>query len=120
MSKAGARSLLPHSRAVFATFAIVVAAAAILLAMGRVPICTCGTVKLWHGVVESAENSQQLTDWYSLSHFIHGLIMYFVAWLLWRKWRLLGGRPAPFALPIAVLVEAAWEISENTPMVIDS
>jgi hypothetical protein len=119
MSKAGARSLLPHSRAVFATFAIVVAAAAILLAMGRVPICTCGTVKLWHGVVESAENSQQLTDWYSLSHFIHGLIMYFVAWLLWSKWRLLGGRPAPFALPIAVLVEAAWEISENTPMVID-
>ncbi len=119
MSKAGARSLLPNSRALFATFAIVVAAAAILLAMGRVPICTCGTVKLWHGTVRSAENSQQLTDWYSLSHFIHGLIMYFVAWLLWTKWRLLGGRPARWALPIAVLVEAAWEISENTPMVID-
>lgn len=119
MSKAGARSLVPHRRALFATFAIMVSAAAILLAMGRVPICTCGTVKLWHGVVQSAENSQQLTDWYSLSHFIHGLIMYFVAWLLWSKWRLLGGRPARWALPIAVLVEAAWEISENTPMVID-
>ena len=119
MSKADALSLAPNGRAVFATFAIVVSAGAILLAMGRVPICTCGTVKLWHGVVQSAENSQQLTDWYSLSHFIHGLIMYFVAWLLWRKWRLLGGRPARFALPIAVLVEAAWEISENTPMVID-
>ena len=119
MSKADALSLAPNGRAVFATFAIVVSAGAILLAMGRVPICTCGTVKLWHGVVQSAENSQQLTDWYSLSHFIHGLIMYFVAWLLWKKWRLLGGRPARFALPIAVLVEAAWEISENTPMVID-
>jgi len=113
------RTLLPHRRALFATFAIVVSAAAILLTMGRVPICTCGTVKLWHGVVQSAENSQQLTDWYSLSHFIHGLIMYFVAWLLWKKWRLLGGRPARFALPIAVLVEAAWEVTENTPMVID-
>ena len=119
MSKADALSLAPNGRAVFATFAIVVSAGAILLAMGRVPICTCGTVKLWHGVVQSAENSPQLTDWDSLSHFIHGLIMYFVAWLLWRKWRLLGGRPARFALPIAVLVEAAWEISENTPMVID-
>jgi hypothetical protein len=119
MSKARGTSLLPNRRAIFATIATMVAAAAILLAMGRVPICTCGTVKLWHGVVESAENSQQLTDWYSLSHFIHGLIMYFVAWLLWKKWRLLGGRPARFALPIAVLVEAAWEISENTPMVID-
>ena len=119
MSNAGTRSLLPHSRAAFATLAIAVSAAAILLAMGRVPICTCGTVKLWHGVVESAENSQQLTDWYSLSHFIHGLIMYFVAWLLWSKWRLFGGKPARWALPIAALVEAAWEISENTPMVID-
>ena len=119
MSRSSARTLLPHGRAVFATFAIVVSAAAILLAMGRVPICTCGTVKLWHGVVQSAENSQQLTDWYSLSHFIHGLIMYFVAWLLWSKWRLLGGKPARWALPIAVLVEAAWEVTENTPMVID-
>jgi hypothetical protein len=126
MGKTGSRigrrtgsSLLPHSRAVFATFAIVVSAVAILLAMGRVPICTCGTVKLWHGVVQSAENSQQLTDWYSLSHVIHGLIMYFVAWLLWRKWRLFGGRPARCALPIATLVEAAWEIAENTPMIID-
>jgi hypothetical protein len=119
MSRSSARTLLPHSRAVFATFAIVVSAAAILLAMGRVPICTCGTVKLWHGVVQSAENSQQLTDWYSLSHVIHGLIMYFVAWLLWTKWRLFGGRPAHWALPIAVLVEAAWEVTENTPMVID-
>jgi hypothetical protein len=119
MNRAGARSLVPNSRALFASFAVVVAAVAILLAMGRVPICTCGTVKLWHGTVQSAENSQQLTDWYSPSHFIHGLIMYFVAWLLWTKWRLFGGRPARWALPIAVLVEAAWEISENTPMVID-
>jgi len=113
------RSLLPNRRAVFSTFAIVVSAAAILLAMGRVPICTCGTVKLWHGVVQSTENSQQLTDWYSLSHVIHGMIMYFVAWLLWTRWRLLGGRPARFALPIAVFVEAAWEICENSPMIID-
>jgi hypothetical protein len=117
--KGKAGSLLPDSRAVFATFAIVVSAAAILLAMGRVPICTCGTVKLWHGVVQSAENSQQLTDWYSLSHVIHGMIMYFLAWLLWNKWKLFGGRPARFALPIATFVEAAWEVTENTPMVID-
>ena len=114
-----ARSLLPNSRAAFATFAIVIATAAIELAMGRLPICKCGTVELWHGVVQSAENSQQLTDWYSLSHLIHGLIMYFVAWLLWKKWKLFGGRPARFALPIAALVEAAWEVTENTPLIID-
>ena len=111
--------LLPHRRAVIASVVLALLAGAILLAMGRNPICECGTVKLWHGVVQSAENSQHLSDWYAPSHFTHGLIMYFFAWLLWKKWKLFGGRPIRWALPIAVAVEAAWEIMENTPMVID-
>ncbi len=112
-------SLLPHRKAILATAAVFLASAAILIAMDRPPICECGTVKLWHGVVQSSENSQHLTDWYSPSHFTHGLIMFFLAWLLWDKWRLFGGAPARWALPIAVVIEAAWEIMENTPMVID-
>ena len=115
----GENQLQPHRHAVLATLALAVLAVAILFAMDRPPICTCGEVKLWHGVVQSEGNSQHLTDWYSPSHFTHGLIMYFFAWLLWTKWRLFGGKPARWALPIAVLVEAAWEIMENTPMVID-
>ena len=115
----GGNSLKPHRRAWLATFALVALAVAILFAMERPPICTCGEVELWHGVVQSSGNSQHLTDWYSPSHFTHGLIMYFFAWLLWRKWGLFGGRPIRWALPIAVAVEAAWEIMENTPMVID-
>ena len=111
--------LLPHRRAVIASVVLALLAGAILLAMGRNPICECGTVKLWHGVVQSSENSQHLTDWYAPSHFTHGLIMYFFAWLLWKKWKLFGGRPIRWALPIAVAVEAAWEIMENTPLVID-
>ena len=111
--------LLPHRRAVIASVVLALLAGAILLAMGRNPICECGTVKLWHGVVQSSENSQHLSDWYAPSHFTHGLIMYFFAWLLWKKWGLFGGKPMRWALPIAVAVEAAWEIMENTPMVID-
>ena len=111
--------LLPHRRAVIASVVLALLAGAILLAMGRNPICECGTVKLWHGVVQSSENSQHLSDWYAPSHFTHGLIMYFFAWLLWKKWGLFGGKPIRWALPIAVAVEAAWEIMENTPMVID-
>lgn len=98
---------------------LVLVAIAVLFAMDRPPICTCGTVELWHGPVRSSGNSQHLTDWYSPSHFTHGLIMYGLAWLLWTQLRLFGGRPAPWALPIAVLVEAAWEVAENTPAVID-
>lgn len=115
----GGTGLTPHRKAVFATLALFALAVAILFAMDRPPICTCGYVALWHGTVQSSGNSQHITDWYSPSHFTHGLIMYFVAWLLWVKWGLFGGRLARWALPIAVLVEAAWEVTENTPMVID-
>lgn len=114
-----ANPLSPRRTAVVVSVVILVATLAILFAMDRPPICTCGTVKFWHGTVQSAENSQHITDWYSPSHFIHGLIMYFFAWLLWVRWDLFGGRIAKWALPVAIFVEAAWEVVENTPMVID-
>jgi hypothetical protein len=50
---------------------------------------------------------------------IHGLLFYFFAHLLWRKWRLFGGRPAIWALPIAVAFEGFWELLENSPLIIE-
>lgn len=112
-------SLLPHRRALVGTILALAAILAILLAMGRPPICECGTIKLWHGVVQSSENSQHITDWYSASHLIHGLLFYFFAHILWRRWRLFGGLPTKWALPIAVLFEGFWEILENSPVIIN-
>lgn len=92
---------------------VALAAAVLLAAMGRSPICPCGTVKLWHGDIWSAENSQHLTDWYAPSHVLHGLLFYMALHWLTPRWRL-GPR-----LVIATLVEVAWEVLENTDAMID-
>jgi hypothetical protein len=92
---------------------IIVVAAAVLLAMGRNPICTCGHIDLWVGARDSPRTSQMLADWYSLSHIVHGLLFYAALWLVARRW------PVEWRFLAALTIEATWEVIENTPMVID-
>ena len=100
-------------RAAGAAVLLVVMAAGILLAMGRHPICTCGTIELWVNGRDSPKTSQMLADWYSFSHIVHGLLFYAALWLVARRW------PVEWRFLVALVVEASWEIVENTPMVID-
>ncbi len=104
---------MTRRRAALAALAIVVIAAAILLAMGRNPICTCGTVDLWVGERDSSRTSQMLIDWYSLSHVVHGLLFYALLWVVARRY------PIEWRFLTALLIEASWEVIENTPWIID-
>jgi hypothetical protein len=92
---------------------IFIAAGSIELALGRHPICTCGIVDLWVGARDSPKTSQMLSDWYSLSHIVHGLLFYGLLWLVARRW------PVEWRFIAALTIEAAWEVTENTPLVID-
>ena len=92
---------------------LMLAQALLLLAMGQPAICPCGTIELWNGEVLSAKNSQQLTDWYSFTHIIHGFLFY----LLFRL-------AAPSFSPgtrflLAMAAEVGWELIENSPVIIE-
>jgi hypothetical protein len=97
----------------FIALGLVAVAAIILLWMGRPPICTCGEVKLWVGTVNGPDNSQHIADWYTPSHIIHGFLFYWIGWLFLRR------NPPGDRLIGAVLIEAGWEILENSSYIID-
>jgi hypothetical protein len=93
---------------------VIALAAAVLLWMGRIPMCKCGYIKLWHGNRADSQTSQHLTDWYTYSHILHGIIFYWLLTVVSRGYLSVGAR-----LVIAALIEGAWEIFENTPFVIN-
>ena len=111
MSLCYVSAMTAHNRLPLAAALFFLAAVAILFAMGRPPICTCGEVALWGPV--GPKQSQMLADWYSASHIVHGLLFYWLLTLVAKTWSI------ERRFLVALIIEASWEVAENTPMVID-
>jgi len=86
--------------------------AAMLHHMGQPLIAVSGRILLWVGDPFSPETSQQLTDWYSFSHVIHGFIFYGLLRLAAPR------QPLGLRLLAAMAIEIGWELTENSPAVI--
>jgi hypothetical protein len=80
---------------------------------GRVPTCTCGHISLWTGTVYGPENSQQISDWYTPSHLIHGILFFAILAFFFSRTSI------GFRLILATLLEATWEVFENSQFIID-
>jgi hypothetical protein len=87
--------------------------ALVLRAEGRLIICACGKVQLWSGDTCSALNSQQIFDPYSFTHILHGFLLFWLIWLVFRK------LSPQWQLALGVVLEALWEMIENTDFVIN-
>jgi hypothetical protein len=97
-----------------AVIAIMAFTAAVELWNGRLLFCKCGTIRLWAGDIWSNENSQQFADPYSFTHILHGVILYALVGSVAGKRLPVGAR-----LVAAVMLEAGWEMLENSSFIID-
>jgi hypothetical protein len=102
---------------------IAIAASLVLLALllwleGRFAFCTCGVFRVWSGDTCSSTNSQQLFDPYSFTHVLHGFLLFWLVALIARSLKAWQLAPA-WQLWLALTLEAAWEVFENTPFVIE-
>lgn len=93
------------------TLLVIAGAAAILWLMGRPLLYKGGLIELWGPA--GPKQSQMLLDWYSASHLVHGFLFYAVLHVAAKRWK-----PGQRLLA-ATLVEAAWELVENSPVIID-
>lgn len=84
-----------------------------LWAEGRLFWCACGEFRVWVGDTCSSQNSQQLFDPYSFTHVLHGFLLFWLIALVFKN--LSPSRQ----LSLAAILEALWEILENTPFIID-
>ncbi len=85
----------------------------VLRLMGQPAWCSCGSRVPWSWDIWTSHNSQHLIDPYWFTHVLHGVGFCWILWWLWPT------ASAERGYQVTLLAEAAWEIWENTPFVIN-
>jgi hypothetical protein len=84
----------------------------IVLLEGQPVWCHCGRPNVLIAAGWSPHTSQHPFDPYSFTHLLHGLVLYFaLAWCFPRLKNV-------WSLTVTALIEALWEIAENSPVVV--
>ena len=109
----GAPPAINFGGIIAAFIAVIILTGGVELWMGRSLFGPDGRFGWWESSIWSSENSQRLADPYSFSHIVHGVLFYAGLWLVARKW------PVSYRLLIALVLEAGWEILENSPLIIN-
>ena len=112
MKTTASSSRLTHVWPLLALVAVLLAATFQLRNQGRSWWCSCGQPFFWAGDIWSSHNSQHLLDPYAFTHVLHGFLFF---WLLSL---LLPRRSQLWQLWLAILLEALWEVFENTEFTI--
>jgi hypothetical protein len=102
-----------NGRVLLISAAVCATVAAVELWMGRLPFGPDGRIGLWEGNIWSSEQSQRFADPYTFSHTIHGMLFYAILWLVARR------TPVRARFVGALLLEGAWEVLENSPIIIN-
>ncbi len=92
---------------------ILVVTAIGLRLLNRIVWCKCSSWSPWSWDIWSSHNSQHLIDPYFFSHVLHGFIFYGALHVIWST------APVAWRFHVAILIEAAWELLENSPIIID-
>ncbi|MEI8242855.1 MAG: DUF2585 family protein [bacterium] len=102
-----------HRFMIVSCLGVLAVVAGVELLSGRSLLGPDGRFGWWDGDIWSSENSQRVADAYSFSHVIHGMLFYGFLWLVARRW------PVKYRFLVALLVEAGWELLENSPLIIN-
>ena len=98
---------------IVATGLVLLLVVGLLRAEGRMFLCDCRHFAVWTSDTCSSQTSQQLFDPYSFTHVLHGFLFFWLMALLFRRMN------PRWQVWLAVLLEGAWEVFENTPFVIE-